>query len=94
MARLHPLAWHHGARSNSVCETSPTRATGRGLQVERCHGIASTIGSANDIIPEPSPVSVHSTAGFDSPTSHAATCVGTDASSAPAVFATDEAFDF
>ena len=52
------------------------------------------IGSTNDIIPEPGPVSIHSTADLDSLTSHAAACVGTDASSAPAVFATDDSFDF
>lgn len=94
MVRLHSLAWHHGARSNAVCETRPTRAAGRGLQVERRHGIANAIGSTNDIILEPGPVSIHSTAGLGSLSPRAADCADADALVTPADYATDDSFDF
>jgi hypothetical protein len=62
--------------------------------VERCHGIANTIGSTNGIIPESDPVSIHSTAGLGSLSSHAADCADADVLVTPADCATDDSFDF
>ena len=94
MARLHPLAWHHDARSNSVCETSPTRATGRIVQVERGNSVTGTASSTNNITPEPGSDPVHSIDDLGSLSPHAAVYAGTDTPIAPAVSPTGSSIDF
>jgi hypothetical protein len=62
--------------------------------VERRNGIADSIGSANGIILEPGPISIHSTDGLGSPSSNAAGYAGTNVLAAPAAYATDNSINF
>jgi hypothetical protein len=62
--------------------------------VERRHGVADSIGSANGIILAPGPISIHSTDDLGSSSSNAAGYAGTNVLAAPAAYATDNSIDF